>query len=227
MERKRSAAAEARRAAKRAAIAPAPALRAPAPAAPAPAAPAPAAPKLSLQEKFALQKAEKRSPAAMERRAARRSLATTPLPVPTQAAATAPTAPALAPAPAPPPAPPAPASTRAPRSAAAEARRAAKRGAESVDGAAPKRPKKATWGAPADDAQIKRNQELRNAFKEDPDALSAEDRARAELLLARDARKAAKTEARGGDSKRAAAFKKRFASDGAAGRGRGRSGKGR
>ena len=41
-----------------------------------------------------------------------------------------------------------------------------------------------------------RNAELRAAFKEDPSSLSADDRARAEQLLARDARKAAKKAAR-------------------------------
>ena len=41
------------------------------------------------------------------------------------------------------------------------------------------------------------NAELRAAFKEDPSSLSADDRARAEQLLARDARKAAKKAARG------------------------------
>ena len=40
------------------------------------------------------------------------------------------------------------------------------------------------------------NAELRAAFKEDPSSLSADDRARAEQLLARDARKAAKKAAR-------------------------------
>ena len=40
------------------------------------------------------------------------------------------------------------------------------------------------------------NAELRAAFKEDPSTLSADDRARAEQLLARDARKAAKKAAR-------------------------------
>ena len=42
----------------------------------------------------------------------------------------------------------------------------------------------------------KANAELRAAFKEDPSSLSADDRARAEQLLARDARKAAKKAAR-------------------------------
>ena len=41
------------------------------------------------------------------------------------------------------------------------------------------------------------NAELRAAFREDPSSLSADDRARAEQLLARDARKAAKKAARG------------------------------
>ena len=40
------------------------------------------------------------------------------------------------------------------------------------------------------------NATLRAAFKEDPSSLSADDRARAEQLLARDARKAAKKAAR-------------------------------
>ena len=40
------------------------------------------------------------------------------------------------------------------------------------------------------------NAELRAAFKEDPSSLSADDRARAEQLLARDARKAATKAAR-------------------------------
>ena len=40
------------------------------------------------------------------------------------------------------------------------------------------------------------NAELRAAFKEDPSTLSVDDRARAEQLLARDARKAAKKAAR-------------------------------
>jgi len=163
---------------------------------------------MTRQEQFARQKAEKRSPAAMARRAARRGGAV------------------AAPVPAPAPAPaPAPSSARAPRSAAAEARRAAKRAAAPVGEAPPKRPKKASasaWGAQADDATIRRNAELRAAFKENPSSLSADDRARAEQLLARDARKAAKKAARGGDSKRAAGFKKRIASDASAGRGRGR-----
>jgi len=124
---------------------------------------------------------------------------------------------------------PAPSSARAPRSAAAEARRAAKRAAAPAGVAPPKRPKKASasaWGAQADDATIRRNAELRAAFKEDPSSLSADDRARAEQLIARDARKAAKKAARGGESKRAAAFKKRIASDASAGRGRGGRGRG-
>ena len=97
-------------------------------------------------------------------------------------------------------------------------------------GNGPNRPKKASasaWGAQADDATIQRNAELRAAFKEDPSSLSADDRARAEQLIARDARKAAKKAARGGDSKRSAAFKRRIASDASAGRGRGRGGRGR
>ena len=49
---------------------------------------------------------------------------------------------------------------------------------------------------PIADAIIQRNAELRAAFKEDPSSLSADDRARAEQLLARDARKAAKKAAR-------------------------------
>ena len=44
------------------------------------------------------------------------------------------------------------------------------------------------------------NAELRAAFKEDPSSLSADDRARAEQLLARDARKAAKKAARASES---------------------------
>ena len=47
------------------------------------------------------------------------------------------------------------------------------------------------------DAQAALNAQLRAAFKEDPSSLSADDRARAEQLLARDARKAAKKAARG------------------------------
>ena len=43
--------------------------------------------------------------------------------------------------------------------------------------------------------RVRRNAELRAAFKEDPSSLSAEDRARAEQLLARDARKATKKKA--------------------------------
>ena len=43
--------------------------------------------------------------------------------------------------------------------------------------------------------RARRNVELRAAFKEDPSSLSAEDRARAEQLLARDARKATKKKA--------------------------------
>ena len=167
---------------------------------------------MTRQEQFARQKAEKRSPAAMARRAARRAGAVaTPVPAPAPAPARAPS------------------SARAPRSAAAEARRAAKRAAVPVGEAPPKRAKKTTaWGAQADDATIRRNAELRAAFKEDPSSLSADDRARAEQLIARDARKAAKKAARGGESKRAAAFKKRIASDASAGRGRGgRGGRGR
>ena len=210
MERKRSAAAEARRAAKRAALAPAPAPT-----------PVPAAPQMTRQEQFARQRAEKRSPAAMARRAARRAGAVA-APVPASA-------PAPAPAPAPSSAPaPAPSSARAPRSAAAEARRAAKRAAAPVGEAPPKQAKKTTaWGAQADDATTQRNAELRARFKEDLSSLSADDRARAEQLIARDARKAAKKAARGGDSKRSAAFKRRIASDASAGRGRGRGGRGR
>ena len=165
---------------------------------------------MTRQEQFARQKAEKRSPAAMARRAARRAGAVaTPVPAPAPAPARAPS------------------SARAPRSAAAEARRAAKRAAAPVGEAPPKRAKKTTaWGAQADDATIRRNAELRAAFKEDPSSLSADDRARAEQLIARDARKAAKKAARGGESKRAAAFKKRIASDASAGRGRGGRGRG-
>ena len=44
--------------------------------------------------------------------------------------------------------------------------------------------------------RARHNAELRAAFKEDPSSLSADDRARAEQLLARDARKAAKKAAR-------------------------------
>jgi hypothetical protein len=47
------------------------------------------------------------------------------------------------------------------------------------------------------DARAALNTELRAAFKEDPSSLSADDHARAEQLLARDARKAAKKAARG------------------------------
>ena len=47
------------------------------------------------------------------------------------------------------------------------------------------------------EARAALNAELRAAFKEDPSSLSADDRARAEQLLARDARKAAKKAARG------------------------------
>ena len=46
------------------------------------------------------------------------------------------------------------------------------------------------------DARAALNAELRAALKEDPSSLSADDRARAEQLLARDARKAAKKAAR-------------------------------
>ena len=46
----------------------------------------------------------------------------------------------------------------------------------------------------------RRNPELRAAYKEDPSSLSADDRARAEQLLARDARKAAKKAARTSES---------------------------
>ncbi|CAH0366503.1 unnamed protein product [Pelagomonas calceolata] len=45
--------------------------------------------------------------------------------------------------------------------------------------------------------RARHNAELRAAYKEDPSSLSADDRARAEQLLARDARKAAKKAARG------------------------------
>ena len=48
----------------------------------------------------------------------------------------------------------------------------------------------------AKDARAALNAELRAALKEDPSSLSADDRARAEQLLARDARKAAKKAAR-------------------------------
>ena len=50
------------------------------------------------------------------------------------------------------------------------------------------------------DARAALNAELRAAFKEDPSSLSADDRARAEQLLARDARKAAKKAARASES---------------------------
>ena len=46
------------------------------------------------------------------------------------------------------------------------------------------------------DARAALNAQLRAAYKEDPSSLSADDRARAEQLLARDARKAAKKAAR-------------------------------
>ena len=46
------------------------------------------------------------------------------------------------------------------------------------------------------EARAEFNAQLRAAYKEDPSSLSAEDRARAEQLLARDARKAAKKAAR-------------------------------
>ena len=46
------------------------------------------------------------------------------------------------------------------------------------------------------EARAALNAELRAAFKKDPSTLSADDRARAEQLLARDARKAAKKGAR-------------------------------
>ena len=45
------------------------------------------------------------------------------------------------------------------------------------------------------DARAALNAKLRAAFKEDPSSLSADDRARAEQLLARDARKAAQKKA--------------------------------
>ena len=48
--------------------------------------------------------------------------------------------------------------------------------------------------------RARRDPELRAAFKEDPSSLSADDRARAEQLLARDARKAAKKAARASES---------------------------
>ena len=48
--------------------------------------------------------------------------------------------------------------------------------------------------------RARRNVELRAAAKEDPSSLSADDRARAEQLLARDARKAAKKAARARES---------------------------
>ena len=47
------------------------------------------------------------------------------------------------------------------------------------------------------DARAALNAELRVAVKEDPSSLSVDDRARAEQLLARDARKAAKKAGRG------------------------------
>ena len=46
------------------------------------------------------------------------------------------------------------------------------------------------------DARTALNAGLRTAYKDDPSSLSADDRARAEQLLARDARKAAKKAAR-------------------------------
>ena len=48
--------------------------------------------------------------------------------------------------------------------------------------------------------RARHNAELRATFKEDPSSLSADDRARAEQLLARDARKAAKKAARSSGS---------------------------
>ena len=48
------------------------------------------------------------------------------------------------------------------------------------------------WPKQAEEEKIARNIELRELLKSDPDSLSAEDRARAELLVERDARKAAK-----------------------------------
>ena len=52
-----------------------------------------------------------------------------------------------------------------------------------------------------DALRVRRNMELRAAIKEDPASLSADDRARAEQLLARDARKALQKKAeRGVDS---------------------------
>ena len=50
------------------------------------------------------------------------------------------------------------------------------------------------------DARTVLNAELRAVYKEDPSSLSADDRARAEQLLARDARKAAKKAARASES---------------------------
>ena len=50
------------------------------------------------------------------------------------------------------------------------------------------------------DARAALNAELRAAYKEDPSSLSTDDRARAEQLLARDARKAAKKAARASES---------------------------
>ena len=102
---------------------------------------------------------------------------------------------------------------------------------------AAKKPKVAAtaWAAQADDARIARNMELRAQLAADPAALSPEDRARAEALVERDARKRDKKATRrlNGDSARSAAFKRRAgavqAVAGAApGRGRGKGrGKGR
>ena len=63
-----------------------------------------------------------------------------------------------------------------------------------------KRDKKKPLQDNTPDARAALNAELRAAFKEDPSSLSADDRARAEQLLARDARKAAKKAARASES---------------------------
>ena len=48
------------------------------------------------------------------------------------------------------------------------------------------------WGAVATPDQIEENQRLREQYKEAPESLTSEERERAEALLARDERKAAK-----------------------------------
>ena len=63
-----------------------------------------------------------------------------------------------------------------------------------------KRDKKAPLQDNTPGARAALNAQLRAAFKEDPSSLSADDRARAEQLLARDARKAAKKAARASES---------------------------